>query len=229
MWFLTRFVGVILIFNAILLSGVFIYRTLTPTYLDDVLAIDEQCGFDCWFGFQADGQTQRRRIETAVNAAGATTISTRGTNIRFTHFHDDNTRPIGTISVELQDGFAINTCFFPTPTSVTIADLYATFGPPDSFWLYEFQSRAAFQVLYTYESGQILARGDVNFDWSSTDLNVRRLGIDSTIRQICTAADLDLGDIQPLKRPDWHGFYRPLAIYEADVYVFSDDDPFSIQ
>ncbi|PJF41975.1 MAG: hypothetical protein CUN55_10755 [Phototrophicales bacterium] len=228
MWFLSKLTTSVLLFNAILLGGVFTYRNITPPYLEQTLVIDKACGMECWFGFIANGQTVRKDIRTAIEEAGAQPINTRGTNMRFIQYKNTSNQTLGTISVELENGYGINVCFFPTPSTVTIGDVYATFGAPDSFWVYYFRGRPNFEVLYEYDNAYVLARGDAKIDWFFSEKS-QRVGFDLRINEICTLQESGLGDIRPLEYPSWRGFNVPILAYQADVYISDGLDPFSFQ
>lgn len=229
MRFLLFLVGGVLVVNSMVLAGWSLYRTITPPYLETALSIDNDCGQNCWFGYLSNGETSRSQVADQIENGGATILNRRGSNMRFTHFDETTDNSIGTISVALVDGYAVTTCFFPTPRTLTIGDMHATFGPPHSFWTYVFSSQIAFEMLYETQDGQMMAKGRLTTDFR--DFEATRLGFDIFVSEICTASDLGLEDedtIRPVERPQWQGFNSTIADYQERVFV-SGNPSFSFQ
>lgn len=211
MGFLLRFIGLVLLLNSITLSAVLFYRALTPPYLQDLLHISEDCGDRCWFGFLPDGTTIRREAEAQITSAGAGTISTRGSNMRFNLFEENSPDTIGTLSVTLDEGYAIEFCYFPGRNSVVLGDILASFGEPDTLWILAF---ADDEYEMVYESQIIIIRGSMRFDPQQDFNDTIRLDIMTPVTEICATQTLpEVEFFEAVTAPSWAGFAIDISHY----------------
>ena len=203
--------------NAIGVLGTAGQRIVRETHLESLLSIDETCGQDCWFQIPPDGSIRRRQIEQTLSDLGMDTASSRGQRIRFLLYEDSNAPSVGTLQFELIDGYAIETCVFPS-RDIALSDIVSTFGTPSYFWidldgsrLLTTESNYFYPYEMRFESPDIIVIGEFRLDTTESDA---RLSFNTPVTQFCTPIA-----IQETNRPipsqliAWQGFYTRVETY----------------
>lgn len=207
-------------------------RLVIKPHLQNLLAIDESCGQDCWFSVPTDGSLRRHDVTDRIIAQSrAQMINTRGPSVRFAIIEPTESSSISTIQVTLNDGYAIETCAFTS--NITMGEVVAAFGKPDSLWLnYTAQVwmsvapivRIPYEMIY--RSPEIVFVGFIDVHTSEAR---PRLSVDTLVEHMCTPLpNTSSAQVRPWRWPDWQGFDVELYRYEADP-VFTSPDGFSIQ
>lgn len=223
MRFLVKITLAIIVLNGIGLSTIISQQQWSPSRVQDVLAIDENCGDDCWFGVQYGGATHFDDVRNQVEDSDSFIF--RHSKMRF-RVLEDNTEPaLGFIEITIEDSYAATACFLPNQVpgkTITLGDVIASFGSPDHFWidLGSIQSLLRsneFLVDYEmiYESPAISIQGQIR----TTDLD-NRLPVDTPVELMCTpplAPSNPADQSRPKNLPAWGGFNERMSIYSPSL------------
>ncbi len=206
-------------------------RLVNQPHVQELLAIDDACGQDCWFSVPPDGTMQRREIEDRLIGYPTEQIRLRGNYMRFILYDEEPSQPVGNLQIALDNGYATEICFSPSQ-SVMLGDALAAFGPPDYFWLYRTlrwipstQDIEIMQYEVVYNSPDIVLSGTLYVD---LEISRPRLPLKTPVSQICTPIGDSANRTQPVRWPEWQGFNVTLDHYVAAQRI-DDDEIFSIQ
>lgn len=210
----------ILFVNGMVLGSLVAQRYFFPTYVEDVLATDNSCGLDCWFGVAEE--MNHREIATNISNAGGTDQIFRGSLMRY-RLPDPNTgENRGTIQVALDDkGNASQVCYFPQ--DFTLGDIIATFGEPAAFYLDRNRRRQIFSRVdfeleayvvrfeMIYPDDNLVFQGEM---YVSLD-TIEKVGMSphTPIDQMCNPGIINYFWLKNL--PEWDGFYVDIEDYFA--------------
>ena len=219
-----------MVLHGIGLGSIISQQQWSSTRVQEVLAIDENCGDDCWFGLQYGGRTHFSDVRARVQ--GADSFIFRHSKIRF-RVLEDNTEPaIGFIEISIEENYAASACFLPNQIpgkTITLGDIIAAFGSPDYFWidLGSVQSLLrSNQILIDYEmiyeSPSISVQGQIR----TSDLD-NRLPVDTPVELMCTppvSSSDPNNQFRPLTEflPIWNGFNERIANYGPQFYFEED-------
>jgi hypothetical protein len=208
---------VVLSLNTVLLGGTVGQRLWRPTRLGTDMFTNETCDPDCWFGVQL-GQTAWRDARDELTRAGAEQVTYQNQKMNTPLPISDTLHNKGNIQVLFAEGVAQQVCFFTQHYS--IAEVIATFGKPDYFWMDETSLRYMYSRLtyeeegfiinfyMIYDKGQTVVKGTLQrpFDYEGI-----ALPMSTPISEICQPSDLEFNSLEWM--PAWNGFRQDLADY----------------
>lgn len=209
----------LLILHGVVVGLIVAQRLATRPHLRDLLAIDEACGDNCWYGIALDGSFNRSMASDAITAQRqAQLLSIRGPGLRFSIQNADSGSAINSVQVTLDNGVATGTCAFTS--SVVLGEVYAAFGEPDYFvldlWTQRYfwqrnEIRINYQLHYTEEN--MVFGGFIEWDIDDTR---PRLPIDTRILQMCTPISAIQAESENMASIQWQGFYNPLRFDQSN-------------
>ncbi len=210
---LLKITALILFSQVVVLGGLFVWRSGATPYLRDLLAVDDQCGDDCWFSVPLDGSLPRRDITTRLTDLGAQGLNLRSSFMRFRLKAADSAPPLGTVQISLDDGYARETCFFGR--TVTAGDVVAAFGSPTYFWITarsDLVLEAASVVYFemAYRAPDMVFRGNYRV---SRLASRTRFAMDARVEEMCTPIQSGaVGDVFfPPPDAEWRGFFARIG------------------
>lgn len=222
MWLLFKALLAILILTTGMVSLAAGQRLWVDSYVIDVLAVEKDCGQNCWFRVALDGSMGRKQVNTALAAFETEALPSRGSLMRFLLYDSGQDPAIGSVQVRLQNGVAGEVCFFSR--TFTLADVVAAFGDPVAFWIDSSRSRFSrsnlgattletFEMVYDTPPMHVL--GSFEMDADAARL---RLPQSARVDSLCTPYYLadDRERPQPLVWPEWRGFGVPVETYVAN-------------
>lgn len=211
MQFLVKITLALFLFHSAITGLVVAQRVVRPTYLEQTLALSDECGSNCWFYVATDGTTQRQEVKTSLEKLDATYNRINRPRVNFGIEQ-------GSGEFALEDGIVVSTCFFPRAT--TLGDVVVTFGEPDGFWV-EYQG-VRYSAKYNglvflkyemiYRAEAIRLEGYIRLD---TNAQRPRLSPQTTVDTLCTPLHTTASDDTPSARQwtEWQGFNAPLETF----------------
>jgi hypothetical protein len=223
----------IMVLHGIGLGTIISQQQWFSSRVQDFLAIEENCGNDCWFGLQYGGSTHFSDDRTKVQDQDSFIF--RHSKMRFRVLEDNQGPALGFVEISIEENYAATACFLPNQVpgkTITLGDIIASFGSPDYFWidLGSVQSMLrSNQILIDYEmiyeSPSISVQGQIR----TTDLD-NRLPIDTPVELMCTppvSSSDPNNQTRPLYQflPAWNGFNERISSYSPQFYFEEDVNP----
>ena len=211
---------VIFAVNGMVLGGVVAQRYFFPTYVETVLATDDGCGLDCWFGVVEE--MNHRDVAVQIDRAGGRDQNFRGSFMRYRLPDPETGENRGMIQVALDgNGNVVQVCYFPK--DVTVGDIISTFGEPVKFYLDSNSRRQIFSRIsleleayivhfeMIYPDRQLVFEGDMHI--SVEDLQEQGVSLHASINLMCNPGTIDYFWLDNF--PDWEGIYVEMEDYFA--------------
>lgn len=230
----------IIVLHGISLGAIISQQQWLLPHVQDILAIDEDCGNACWFGIEYGGQTHFTDVRTNLENYGITEdeLYFRHSKMRFRVTEDNTESTLGSVEITIEEAYASTACFVPNQIpgkTITLADVITSFGSPDYFWVDLGSSRPLLrsnQTLIDYEmifeEPDILIQGQIRIESLEN-----RLPLDTVVELMCTPPVIfdnsnDFFSTVPEYIPEWQGFNTHIWDY-APSRVSVEDSPNSTQ